>query len=148
MMTRWEALVSFDDEIRDAAAKLIPFGSVWVDKMGEAFFALNEDRTYLPNIVARLTEEAEFVARYLAHEAERAAAQQWLDTISPTADGKPISEGALAILVELRARGYAISKDATDQAIRITRNSATSFLRSDGDIMRLGSILLQRPRSG
>jgi hypothetical protein len=50
-MTRWEALVRFDDEIRDAAAKLMPFGAVWVEKMGAAFFALNEDRQYLPNIV-------------------------------------------------------------------------------------------------
>ena len=43
-MTRWEALVRFDDEIGQAAMKLLPFSSAWVDKLGEAFFALNEDR--------------------------------------------------------------------------------------------------------
>jgi hypothetical protein len=48
-MRRWEALVLFDDEIREAATKLVPFGAVWVDRLGEAFFALNEDRKYLPS---------------------------------------------------------------------------------------------------
>ncbi|MGY4437019.1 hypothetical protein ACVWWO_009496 [Bradyrhizobium sp. F1.13.1] len=62
-MTRWEALVRFDDEIRDAATKLMPFGSFWVDRLGQAFFALNEDRAYLANIVSRLVEEAAFEAR-------------------------------------------------------------------------------------
>ncbi|MEH2486452.1 hypothetical protein [Bradyrhizobium sp. AZCC 2230] len=69
-MTRWEALVRYDDEIREAAAKLIQFGSHSVAKLGEAFFALDEDRKYLPNIVARLTEEAALEAL----EAERAEA--------------------------------------------------------------------------
>jgi hypothetical protein len=81
-MTRWEALVLFDDEIREAAAKLFPFGSVWVDRLGEAFFALNEERKYLPNIVARLKEEAE----RLAQEAEHAAVLGWIATLSVTAD--------------------------------------------------------------
>ncbi len=31
-MTRWEALVRFDEEIRQAAMKLMPFGPAWVDK--------------------------------------------------------------------------------------------------------------------
>jgi len=48
-MTRLEALVRFDEELREAAEKLLPFGPEWVDKLGEAFFALNEDRKYLPN---------------------------------------------------------------------------------------------------
>jgi hypothetical protein len=112
--------------------------------MGEAFFALNEDRKYLPNIVARLTEEAELVVQYLAEQAKRAAALQWTEAISNTADGKPVSEGALAILIELRARGYETTKDASDGAIRVSQNSSTSFLRSDSDIIRLGSILLRR----
>jgi hypothetical protein len=58
-MTRWEALVRFDDEIRAAAETLFPYGAIWVDKLGEAFFALNEDRKHLPNIVAQLIKEAE-----------------------------------------------------------------------------------------
>jgi hypothetical protein len=58
-MTRWEALIRYDDEIRAAAEALFPYGTASVDKLGEAFFALNEDRRYLPNIVAQLTKEAE-----------------------------------------------------------------------------------------
>jgi len=58
-MNRWEALVRYDSEIRDAAETLAPYGSVWIDKMGAAFFALKEDRKYLLEIVAGLVSEAE-----------------------------------------------------------------------------------------
>jgi hypothetical protein len=136
-MTRWEALVRFDDEIREAAGKLVPFGSEWVDKLGEAFFTLNEDRTYLPNIVARLTEEAE----WLAKEAKRAAALAWVATFSTTTDGEETSEEALAILIEAQAIGYQLAKDS-DGTIRVTRNSSTSFLRSNADIVRFGKFFL------
>jgi hypothetical protein len=132
-MTRWEALVLFDDEIRDAAAKLIPFGSEWIDKFGEAFFALNEDRKYLPNIVARLTEEAE----RLAVQAKHAAALAFVAKFSTTADGDETSEEALAILIEAQAIGYQLARDG-DGTIRVTRNTSTSFLRSNTDIVRFG----------
>jgi hypothetical protein len=137
-MTRWEALVRFDDEIREAAAKLIPFGSEWVDKLGEAFFALNEDRKYLPNILARLTEEAE----RLAEEAAHAAVLTWVATFSTTADVDETSEEALAILIEARANGYQLAKDH-DGTIRITRNTSTSFVRSNADIVRFGKFFLK-----
>jgi hypothetical protein len=55
---RWDALVKYDEEISSAASELRPFGSEWIEKLGEEFFALNEDRRYLPRIVARLAEEA------------------------------------------------------------------------------------------
>lgn len=87
-MTRWEALVKFDDEIRAAALTLLPYGDVWVDKLGEAFFALNEDRKYLKNIVERLELEA-FVA---AHEAEKENAARWLKEIRRFPDGTLINE--------------------------------------------------------
>jgi hypothetical protein len=133
-MTRWEALVRFDDEIREAAVKLIPFGSEWVDKLGEAFFALNEDRKYLPNMIARLTEEAE----RLREETKHAAALAWVATFSTTAAGEETSEDALAILIEAQAIGYQLAKDP-DGTIRITRNTSTSFLRSNDDIVRFGT---------
>ncbi|MGY3036144.1 hypothetical protein ACVIIV_005314 [Bradyrhizobium sp. USDA 4354] len=141
-MTRWEALVRFDDEIRQAAAKLIPYGSVWVDKMGEAFFALDEDRKYLPNIVAGLMEEAAFVARYEALEAERAEAAQWAKVISQFSNGEALSKDALAVLIELRARGFEVIKD-NDGAVRLTKEGrGTSFVRSNAEVVRLGQILL------
>jgi hypothetical protein len=132
-MTRWEALVRFDDEIRNAAAKLIPFGPQWVDKLGEAFFALNEDRKYLPNIVAGLTDEAEWLAQMAAH----AAAQAWVATFARTADGDETSEEALAILIEAQALGYQLAKDP-DGTIRISRSTSTSYLRSNEEIVRFG----------
>ncbi|MFT4116546.1 hypothetical protein [Bradyrhizobium sp.] len=145
-MTRWEALVRFDDEIREAAAKLILYGPIWVDKMGEAFFALNEDRKYLPNIVASLMEEAAFVASYEALEAERAEAAQWVRALSPFPSGEQVSKEALAVLIELRARGFEISKD-NDGAVCITKEGrGTSFVRSNIEVIRLGQIFLRAPR--
>lgn len=142
-MTRWEALVRFDDEIREAAARLLPFGSVWIDRMEEAFFALNEDRKYLPNIVAGLMEEA---AR-LALEAERAEAAQWLKAMSVLPSGEETSKDALTILVELRARGYVVSRELGDGVVRIAKDgSGTSFARSNDDVVRLGQFLLREPR--
>jgi hypothetical protein len=121
-MTRWEALVQFDDEIRTAAAKLFPFGAVWVDRLGEAFFALKEDRSYLPNIVARLGEQAIL---------------DWLAKFSVTASGEKITEEALTILADATAKGYQLSK-GDDDTIRVCRNSSTTFLRSNADIIRFG----------
>ncbi|WP_035965808.1 hypothetical protein [Bradyrhizobium sp. YR681] len=148
-MTRWEALVRFDDEISEAAAKLLPFGLVWIDRMGEAFFALNEDRKYLSNIVAGLVEEATLVARYealQALEAERAEATQWAKAISRFPDGEEVSKDALAILIELRARGFLISNDR-DGTVRVAMDGrGTSYVRSNADVVRLGQIFIREPR--
>lgn len=122
--------------------KLIPFGLIWVDKLGEAFFALNEDRKYLPNIVARLSEEAELAAQ----EAERAEALQWLARVSNTADGETTNEESIAILIELRARGYRIAKES-DGTISVSRDSGTSYLRSNGEILGLGKLPIKSPRN-
>ncbi len=148
-MTHWEALVRFDDEIREAAAKLLPFGLVWVDKMGEAFFALDEDRKYLSNIVTGLMEEAMLVARYdalEALEAERAEAAQWIKSISRFPDGEEVSKDALAVLVELRARGFVVSNDR-DGTVRVAKDGrGTSYVRSNADVVRLGQIFIREPR--
>ena len=144
-MTRWEALVQFDDEIREAAARLLPFGSVWVDKLGDAFFALHEDRRYLPNIVARLTAEAELAAReaaLAAQEAERVAALKWLAAVSETASGEKTSKPALAVLIELRARGFQVAKDGAG-AITVEGSGGTLFAYSNSDILRLGEIWIK-----
>ena len=82
-------MVRYDDEIRAAAERLFPFGGVWVDKLGEAFFALNEDRKCLPNIVEQLTKEAE-------HD----AVVSWLSKVSRTADGEITSKEAIAVLLD------------------------------------------------
>jgi hypothetical protein len=115
-MTRWEALVRFDDEIREAAALLLPFGDVWVDRLGEAFFALDEDRKYLPKIVARLKEEA-----------EQTAARQWLARFSVVGDERTSKE-SIAILIELRARGYSIVTEG--RGIALTRPERAGLVSS------------------
>lgn len=56
---RWHALVKYDEEVAATAALLQQYGDEWVDKLGEEFFALNEDRRYLRPIATRLLEEAQ-----------------------------------------------------------------------------------------
>jgi hypothetical protein len=128
-MTRWEALVRYDDEIRAAAAKLFPFGDVWVDKLGEAFFALNEDRKYLPNIVDQLVKEA-----------EHSAVVGWLSKFSKTAAGETTSEEAIAVLMDAHVKGYGLDVK-TDKTILVTKSSSTSYVRSNAEILRFGKIL-------
>ncbi len=52
---RWRYLVEYDPTLRDAAAQLAPLGPEAVDKLRDAFFAL-QDRTLVPNVVARIRE--------------------------------------------------------------------------------------------
>jgi hypothetical protein len=91
---RWNALLRFDDEIRTAAEQLRPFGDTWVYKLGQAYFTLNEDRKYLPNIVRELIAEAEA-------EAEQDQ-EPHFDAFffRRTADGKRCTDESLAILRE------------------------------------------------
>jgi hypothetical protein len=70
---RWNALIRYDDELRAAAEELRSFGEAWVNELGRAYFALNEDRSYLPNIVTQLRREAE----RKREEAERDALKRW-----------------------------------------------------------------------
>jgi hypothetical protein len=124
-MTRWEALVRYDPEVREAALQLMPFGSTWVDRLGEAFAALNEDRKYLPNIVTELVKEAEHL-EMLA----------WLQRFAKTEDGESTSKEALAILIEAKAAGYQLTKEQ-DGTIKASRDGlGTSSLRSNADILR------------
>jgi hypothetical protein len=135
-MTRWEALVRLDPEIREAATVLIRFGSAWVDKLGEAFFALKEDRSYLPNIVAGLVREAEHEAAV----AEREAASAWLRAFERTKEGEVTSEPALAVLLKAQSKGWQVTKDQTG-IIAATQHTGTSYLWSNADIIRFGTFL-------
>jgi hypothetical protein len=136
-MDRWEALVSFDDEIRQAALKLVPFGQGWVERLGEAFFALNEDRKYLPNIVERLVEEAKHDAVIEA----RKRALNWLVTFATTKEGEDTSEEALNVLIEAHAKGYQITKSESGIIEAKGNNTGTSYLWSNADIIRFGRSL-------
>jgi hypothetical protein len=139
-MTRWEALVRYDDEIREAALKLIPFGDIWVDRLGKAFFALNEDRKYLPNMVEQLVKEAEHEAEIENHR--RATA--WLQNFSTTREGEATSEEALGVLLEAQVRGYQVTKGETGIIGVGGKNTVTSYLWSNADIIRFGKLVLKR----
>jgi hypothetical protein len=117
------------------------FYTAWVERLGEAFFALHEDRGYLPNIVTRLTEEAAVAAL----EAERAEAHNWFVTVSEI-KGERTSKEALAVLIELKARGYLIEKDHGGGIGVTAAGRGTSLVYSNSDILRLGSIALRSPR--
>lgn len=123
---RWNALVRFDSEIRGAAEKLQSFGQFWVDELGKAFFALEEDRKYLPEIVRRLTEEA-----------RQAEQKRWADTFRYTADGSLCTEHSLNILRKAQDRGYRVGVEK-DKSIIVEKDGVMSYLWSNGDIQRFG----------
>src|SRR6266481_5294431 len=100
--TRWAALVKYDDEIRLSAEKLLPYGAEWVQRLGAEFFALNEDRSYLGNIVERLLNDA-----------KANAANKWRALFTRTANGEPTSEESLAILWEAQERGYQLGAQSS-----------------------------------
>jgi hypothetical protein len=54
---KWNALLQYDEQIAQVAAKLRPLGDKWVDQFGAAFLALN-DKSYLPSIVKKIIEDA------------------------------------------------------------------------------------------
>ena len=138
-MTRWEALVRYDDEIREAATRLMPFGAIWVERFGEAFFALNEDRKYVPNIIERLTKEAEQEVEL----ARRQRAIEWLDNFSTTKEGEATSPEALSVLLEAQLTGFQVSK--SDSGIfEVSKNTGTTYLWSNSDIARFGKMVLKR----
>ncbi|WP_354120937.1 hypothetical protein [Bradyrhizobium sp. LA6.12] len=128
-MTRWEALVRYDPEIREAATKLIVFGESWVDRLGEAFLALNEERKYLADMVDQLIKEAE--------QYEVAA---WLKKFARTQEGEATSEEAMTILANAQANGYQLSTEPNG-TIQAMLNSSTTYLRSNADIVRFGKFM-------
>jgi hypothetical protein len=134
-LDRWQALTKYDPEIRAAVEALRPFGGVWVDKLGRDFFALNEDKSYLPNIVQTLKEEAERYDR-----------EEWSAQFRYTADGELCSEESLNVLRKARVSGYALSTQS-DGAFILQNNTTTRYLRTNGQILRFGQILPAQSRN-
>jgi hypothetical protein len=135
---RWNALVKYDDEIRAAAERLRPFGDTWVSKLGQDFFALNEDRKYLPNIVTRLMAEAKLAQEEEQRKREREQEERLTRMFRLTADGKPCSEESLSILRKALALGYKLEV-LRDRTITVSvPGKGTSYLRSNHEIQRFG----------
>jgi hypothetical protein len=130
--TRWEALVRYDDEIRAAAEELKSFGPEWVTRLGEAFLALKEDRSYLANIVEQLRNEAKLEAD-----------GKWKRQFSRTANDEPPTQESLAILSEARDKGYSVGVESGG-VITVSKDSSISYLYSNSDVQRFGRILSGR----
>lgn len=132
---RWNALVRYDEEISTAAEQLRPFGDVWISKLGQAYFALNEDRKYLPNIVVRLKEEA-----------EREKVESWANRFRYTSSGELCTEQSLKIIREAEASGYTLDVQENKVVTASKKGGGTSYLRSNSDIQQFGQYMLrQRP---
>jgi len=119
---RWNALARFDNEVRAAVEQLRPFGESLVNELAQAYFALNEDKQYLPKIVHALIEEA-----------ERKEAQRWADRFRITSNGEAGAEASQTILHEPEVRGWALGVERSGTFTATTRD-ITSHLHLSSDI--------------
>jgi hypothetical protein len=131
---KWDALVKYDPEISAAAEKLRPYGRAWTDKLGRDYFALQEDRKYLPSIVDRLFEEAE---EWL----EREEAQRWASSFVRTARGELCTEASRNILRKAERCGYVVTVGNGKPIAATKKGVGTSYLHSNADIERFGQYL-------
>jgi hypothetical protein len=134
---KWDALVKFDPEISAAAEQLRPYGNVWIDRLGQAYFALEENRAYLPNIVDRLRHEAQEDARA---QTEREEAHRWA-VFSQLATGEPCTDASLSVLRQAEGRGYVISIDDRKVISASKLGIGTSYFYSNSDIEQFGRYL-------
>jgi hypothetical protein len=130
---RWQALVRYDADVAAAADKLRPFGENWVEELCRSYFALREDKQYLPSIVGRLSEEA---------SAARAAS--WAADFQRVFKGA-LSASSLDVLRAAEKAGYQLGVEGT--AITLSNGSAKTFLYEEGDVQRFGRILATRSGS-
>jgi hypothetical protein len=65
---------------------------------------------------------------------------------SKTAEDEPTSEQALAVLADAQVKGYVLDVE-TNKTISVTKDSGTSYLWSNADILRFGKILSGRAGS-
>jgi hypothetical protein len=133
---RWLALLRFDPEVREAADQLNPYGDKWISELGHAFFALDEERKFLPSIVSRLKQEAD-------QERVREEDCRWASNFNVTAEGETCTPEALAILKKARSVGYDVSIDH-DRTIVVSKGTGISYLQSISDINVLGKSLSKK----
>jgi hypothetical protein len=126
----------FDPEVREAADQLNPYGDKWISELGQAFFALDEERKFLPSIVSRLKQEAD-------QERVREEDCRWASIFNVTAEGETCTPEALAILKKARSVGYDVSIDH-DRTIVVSKGTGISYLQSISDINVLGKSLSKK----
>jgi hypothetical protein len=133
---RWTALTRYDPEIAPLAEMLSVFGKKWVDEFENAFFALNEDRSYLNTIISRLISEAEIERRQEALRKEN----EWLTRIQITNAGEITSDYSLKVLKEAMALGFEITPTENHTIVVSKSGRGTSYLHSNAAIERFAKI--------
>jgi hypothetical protein len=126
---RWNVLVRFDPDVAAAADELRPCGAKWIEELGRAYAALNEDKKILPNIVRRLKSEA-----------QEELNKEWANKFTRLHKGENCRNSSLQILRRAAAQGYRLA--VKDGEIAATKpGSGTTFLRSNSDIERFSTHL-------
>ena len=133
---RWKALTRYDPEIAPLAEMLSVFGKKWVDEFENAFFALNEDRSYLGTIISRLISEAEIERKQEALRKET----EWLTRIQTTNAGEITSDYSLKVLKEAKALGFEIAPTENHTIVVSKSGRGTSYLHSNAAIERFAKI--------
>jgi hypothetical protein len=131
---RWHALVRYDAEVVAAAEQLRPLGEKWVEELGRSYFALNEDKRYLPSIVGRLLEDA---------AAERVAS---FGADLQQAMNGTLSSSSIDILRQAEKAGYRL--EVYGRSIAVCQNTLRSFLYDEADVQSFGRRLRVRLDEG
>jgi hypothetical protein len=100
---KWDALVQYDKEIAAAADQVRPLGSRWVAELAAGYMSLN-DKTYLPNITAKIEEKAREQQR---EDARRAAIEEERRRAQQAAAEEQRRQQQLALDAEVQARSDA-----------------------------------------
>ena len=128
---KWSALVEYDSDVKMAVDELRPYGQKWVSQLARDFFALQEDKQYLPRIIAKLENAA-------SAEAEDRKARRFHRLFR----GEACNEVSLEILHKAEAQGYSLMVDEVDYTIVASKDGrGTTYLRSNYDIQRFGNFL-------
>jgi hypothetical protein len=138
---KWNALVKYDPQIVPIADQLRPFGEKWVWTLGRDYFALQEDRAYLPHMLHRLLDEAVKERNEAEKKAEETKEVAWSPERSKVRrlyDENPYDESSVAILSEAQKRGYILTIEPSGTIAAGIQNKGTSFLRSNSDVERFG----------
>jgi hypothetical protein len=138
--TRWDALVKYDPEIECTAEQLRPYGTNWINKLGHEFFALNEDRQYLPRIVDTLLKAAKQETEDLIKRAEDEKAERWAARFMQLHSGETCTKECLDVLRLAEANGYVLATESSG-SITATGPTGKSYLRSNYDISEFGKWL-------
>ena len=104
------------------------------------FFALDEDRKYLPNLVSTLKQEAELEVVRLEKLIEEIAAWHWAERFRVLHDQKYCTPLSLKILRRAEKTGYTLTVEK-DRTIAATKSGeGTSYLRSNFEIEHWGRV--------